>query len=92
MSRGRSFNHHITNNKSYLKTQLIKNFSILYEEFISKEIELRSVSIFMRDKSLFTHMFSINFADYTYVRSNILKAVLYLFENNFDESILYRST
>lgn len=92
ISRWRSFNHHITNNKTFLKTQLMTNFNILYEEFITKDFELKTISIFLRDKSMFTHMFSVNLADYTYIRNDILKVVLYLFESNFDESILYRST
>ncbi|MDP2091262.1 MAG: hypothetical protein Q8K30_06730 [Candidatus Gracilibacteria bacterium] len=92
MSRGRSFNHRITNNKSFLKTQLINNFNILYEEFIGKEIELKSVSIFMREKSMFTNMYTIKLNDFTYIRNEILKIVLFLFENNYNENTLYRST
>lgn len=92
MSRGRSFNNQITNNKIFLKNQLLLNFNILYEEFITKDIELKTISIFMRDKSMFTNMFSVNFAFHTYIRSEILKMVLVLFEENFDKNKLYRST
>lgn len=92
MSRWRSFNKNITNNKEYLKKQLISNFNRLYEEFITKELELRTVSIFLRDKSLYTHLYNYSFPEHTYLRNNILKFILKLFEENFNENIFYRST
>lgn len=92
MSRWRSFNYYITNNKDFLKKQLISNFNWLYEEFIAKWMELRTISIFLRDKALYTHIFTHNFMDHTYLRSNLLKKVLELFEKNYDINFLYRST
>lgn len=92
MSRWRSFNKNITNNKYYLKKQLILNFNWLFEEFIGKELELKTITIFMRDKSFYTHMFNHNFLDYTYLRGNILKIMLELFEENYNDRIFYRST
>jgi len=92
MSRWRSFNHNITSNKEFLKKQLILNFNWLYEEFITKEIELKTVSIFLRDKSLFTHVFNYNMMEHTYIRADILKIIIDLFEQNFDKNTLYRST
>jgi nucleotidyltransferase/DNA polymerase involved in DNA repair len=92
MTRWRSFNKNITNNKDFLKKQLISNFNWLYEEFINKDLELRTVSIFLRDKSLYTHIYNYNFLEHTYLRSDILKYLLILFNENFDENNLYRST
>ncbi|MFK7779709.1 MAG: hypothetical protein QM490_01050 [Candidatus Gracilibacteria bacterium] len=92
MSRGRSFNKNITNNKDYLKNQLILNFNRLYEEFVNKGFELKTISIFLRDKSLYTHIYNYSFLEHTYLRSKILKIILELFEENYNNNILYRST
>ena len=92
MSRWRSFNKNITNNKDYLKKQLIQNFNWLYEEFIWLDFEMKTISIFLRDKSMYTHMFTYKLKEHTYIRSNILKIILSLFEENFDINNLYRST
>lgn len=92
MSRWRSFNKNITNNKKYLKNQLILNFNWLFEEFINKDFELKTVSIFLRDKSFYTHVYNFSFLDYTYLRSEILKTILKLFNENYNSNILYRST
>jgi nucleotidyltransferase/DNA polymerase involved in DNA repair len=92
MSRWRSFNHNITNDKAFLKEQLILNFNWLYEEFIIKDLELKCISIFFRDKLLNTHIYNHIFLEHTYIRSIILENILVLFEENFDNNILYRST
>jgi len=92
MSRWRSFNKNITNDKDYLKNQLILNFNWLYEKFVNKWFEIRTVSIFLRDKSFNTHIYNYNFLDHTYIRKNILKTILNLFEENYKKNTLYRST
>lgn len=92
MSRWRSFNKKITNNKEFIKKQLILNFNWLYEEFINKDLELKTIWIFMRDKSFYHHIFYSNLIDFTYIRSDILQIVFKLFEENYNEKIFYRST
>jgi len=92
MSRWSSFNKNITNNKEFLKKQLIKNLNWLYEEFIWTNFETKTISIFLRDKTFYTHIFTYNLREHTYIRSHLLKVILYLFEENFDKNNLYRST
>ena len=92
MSRWRSFNNNITNNKEYLKKQLITNFNWLYEDFITKELELKTLSIYFRDKSFSTNIYSYNLLEHSYIRSDLLKVILILFEENLDNNTLYRST
>ena len=92
MSRGRSFNKYISNNKEYLKKQLTLNFNWLYEEFINTHFELKTISIFLRDKSFITHTYNFSFPEHTYMRSEIFHKVIHLFDSHFDPNIFYRST
>lgn len=92
ISRWRSFNKQITNNKSFLFTQLLINFNYLYDEFILKEFETKKVSIFFRDKEKITHVFNISFQKHIFKRDKLLKAIKALFEKHYNEYILYRST
>lgn len=93
MSRWRSFNKNVTDNKSFLYKQLLINFNFLYEEFIDKNFKLKTISIFLRDKEFKTNIYKYDFDDFTYLRYEILSKIKYL----FDENILvsndyYRST
>jgi hypothetical protein len=92
MSRWRSFNKNITNDELFLYTQLKFNFNVLFEEFINKDFELKSISIFLRDKDFITHIYKYSFNDYTYIRSKIFKIIKILFEDNFSSNNKYRST
>jgi len=92
MSRWRSFNKHISNNKEYVQKQLILNFNRLYEEFINTHFELKTVSIFLRDKNFITHTYNFSFPEHTYIRNHIFQKIIKLFELNFDPNIFYRST
>jgi len=92
MSRWRSFNKSITNNKDFLLKQLIINFNVLYEEFINKDLELKSVSIFLRDKNFITHIYKYSFLEHTYIRSKIYLQIKKIFDKNFDKNNNYRST
>ena len=71
---------------------LLLNFNNLYDEFTLKSFELKKVSIFFRDKLKITHVFHHNIWNYTSVRKEILDIIKKLFEANYDENTLYRST
>ena len=92
ISRGRSFNKNITNNKDFIYSQMLINFNYLYEEFTIKKYELKKVTIFFRDKEKITTLFHHNLWYHTYLRSDILKIVQSLFLNNYSSDTLYRST
>lgn len=92
MSRSRSFNKNITNNKEFLYKQLKLNFEILFEEFTTKNISLKNVAIFLRDKNFITHIYKYNFSDYTFIRSEIFFVIKNLFEKNVLFNNQYRST
>jgi len=92
MSRWRSFNKQITNNKDFLYNQININFNILYEEFIDKDLELKNVSIFLRDKDFITHIYKYSFNEHTYIRSKIFNAIKKIFDINFSKNNNYRST
>lgn len=92
ISRWRSFNKNITNNKDFLYSQILLNFNYLYEEFTIKNYELKKVSIFFRNKEKITSIFHFNLGYYTYLRADILKIVKALFLKYYDENNLIRST
>lgn len=92
MSRGRSFNKHITNNKDFLYSQLILNFNFLYEELSFRKFELKKISIFFRDKEKITHLYHYNLPYYTFTRIEILDIIKKLFFTYYDIDMFCRST
>lgn len=92
ISRGRSFNKNITNNKEFLYSQLLLNFNNLYEELTFKEFECKKISLFFRDKEKRTHIIHYNIWTYTYLRNELLSILKKMFEQFYDENKLYRST
>jgi hypothetical protein len=92
MSRARSFNKNITNDKKYLYSQLLLNFNYLYEEFTIKRYTLKKVSIYFRDKSKKTYIYNFTLAKKTFLRSEILNVIKVLFIENYDINMLCRST
>ncbi len=92
MSRWRSFNKNITNNKEFLYSQLLLNFNYLYEEFSLKNFNLKKVSIFFRDKQKITHIFHFSLEKRIFFRKDILNIVQKLFLLNYNENMLCRST
>lgn len=92
MSRGRSFNKHITSNKEFVYSQLLENFNHLYEELTLRKYKTKKVSIFFRDKQKITHIFHVNLAEYTMSRQDLFQALQKLFSSYYNEGCLYRST
>ena len=92
MSRWRSFNKQITNNKDFLYSQLLLNFNNLYEELTIKNFETKKVSIFFRDKEKMTSLFHFNLSSYISTREELLKYMQELFNKFYDSWNLYRST
>ena len=92
MSRWRSFNKNITNNKEFLYKQLLENFNHLFSEFSNTNYKANKISIFFRDKEKQTHTFNYLWKKKFFDRAELLKVVNFLFEQNYSEKILYRST
>jgi hypothetical protein len=92
MSRWRSFNKNITNNKEFLYKQLLENFNYLYQEFSFKNYKCSSVSIFFRDKQKEIHIFSYNFKEKFFSRQKLLDSIKYLFKQNYSKTMFCRST
>ncbi len=51
MSRSRSFNKNITNDKNFLHTQMLTHFDRLFFDLTQKNLALRKISVFFRKKS-----------------------------------------
>lgn len=92
MSRWRSFNKNITNSRDFLYSQLLQNFNHLYEEFTMKNLELKKISLFFRNKEKQTMIFHYILKEKTFLRTTILKIIQKLFIENYDKNILYRSS
>ena len=92
MSRWRSFNKNITNNKEFLHKQLIENFNYLFQEFSHKNYKCNKVSIFFRDKEKETHIYNYCWTKKVFERQELLKVVEYLFSKNYSTNMLCRST
>lgn len=92
MSRWRSFNKNITNNKDFLYSQLLLNFNYLYEELIRKNYTLKKISIYFRDKDKHTYVYNHVLLEKTFLRKNILKIIKKLYLKNYNLNMLCRST
>lgn len=92
ISRWRSFNKNITNNKDFLYKQLIINFNYLFEEFIVKEYETKKVILFYRYLDKKTYFFEKKLSYHTSDRRILLEIVKQLFYFSYNSSNLYRST
>ncbi len=92
ISRWRSFNKNITNDRDFLLKELILNFNYLYEELVLKNYETKKVSIFFRNKEKQTFIFHYTLPIFTTDRKVLLEVIKNMFKIYFDSRILYRST
>nr|MDD3720507.1 DNA polymerase IV [Candidatus Gracilibacteria bacterium] len=92
ISRTRSFNKGITSDREFLLKQILYNFDKVFEMISDKNLEVKSISVMLRDKGFYTYYFTHKFSDFTNLRKDLLSVVLSLFANNFDNKKLYRST
>lgn len=90
--RSRSFNKQMTSNIDFLKEQLLLNFDRVYETICDKNIEVKVISIMLRDKSFYTYIYDYKLPEHTNLRKVILGIVLDLFNNNYSADKTYRST
>lgn len=91
ISRSRSFNKNITNDKNFLLNQAKIHFERLFEEITDKNIEIKSISLLLRTKEFSTLIFEFKMQEYSNIRNELFKNLFELFEKNYDENILYRS-
>jgi len=82
----------MTSNIDFLKEQLLLNFDRVYESICDKNIEVKVISIMLRDKSFYTYIYDYKLPEHTNLRKVILGIVLELFNNNYSADKTYRST
>ncbi|MFA5917379.1 MAG: DNA polymerase IV [Candidatus Gracilibacteria bacterium] len=92
MSRTRSFNHHISSDKNFLLLQLTQNFEWLFEKLIKQNLEIRKIALLLRTKNFQTLIYELNLQEHTNNRNIIFSSLIKLFEYNYNENFLYRST
>ena len=92
MSRARSFNKNITNNKDFLYRQLLQNFNYLFLEFSEKQYSCKKISIFFRDKQKQTHIYSYDFKKEVFERFILLEKLRLLFDQNYNKNMFCRTT
>jgi hypothetical protein len=61
------------------------NFDKTFELISEKNLEIKNISLMLRDKSFNTYYFTYKFPEYTNIRKNLLLEVLKLFSDNFDD-------
>lgn len=91
LSRSRSFNKNKTSDKSFLVTQLLWHFEIVYSWITEKSIEIGEIWVMLRDQYFQTHRLSYRFPEATNERKKILAAVQCIFEKLYNKNTLYRS-
>jgi hypothetical protein len=91
ISRSRSFNKNITNDKDFLLSQAKIHFERLFEEITDKNVEIKNISLLLRTKEFKTLVFDAKLPEFTNIRNLLLDKLLNLFENNYDFNLLYRS-
>jgi nucleotidyltransferase/DNA polymerase involved in DNA repair len=91
ISRSRSFNKNITNNKDFLLSQAKVHFERLFEEITDKNIEIKHISLLLRTKEFKTLVFESKMPEFTNERQVLFNNLITLFEKYYDENILYRS-
>ncbi len=92
MSRTRSFNHHINSDKNFLLLQLTLNFERLFEKLTEKNLEIKKIALLLRTKNFQTLIYELNLQEHTNNRNIIFSSLIKLFEYNYNEKFLYRST
>jgi hypothetical protein len=64
----------------------------VFEHICEKNIEIKIVSIMLRDKNFYTYVYDYKLAEHTNIRKNILEIMLYLFDTYYSSEKTYRST
>lgn len=91
ISRSRSFNKHMTTDKDFLWNQALIHFNRLFEDITSKNIEIKHISLFFRDKEFRVFNYEKKFQEHTNERNILLSYLKELFENNYSNILLCRS-
>lgn len=91
ISRSRSFNKKLTNDFSFLLSQLNIHFSYVFEDITDKNLEIKSVQLMLRTKSFETLYFPYHFPDFTNNRKEIYEITKSLLIQNHDTTKIYRS-
>ena len=91
ISRSRSFNKSMTNNKIFLQNQLKEHFNLVFEEIIEKNMELKHISVFLRKKDFLIISKWYIFPEHSKKRSLLLSKSMELFEEIYYLDSVYRS-
>lgn len=92
ISRTCSFNHRITNNKEFLKSQILINFERAFEVLYESNLELAEIWVMFRDKEFKQEYIFIKIVKYSNNHQEILKNILIWFNKLYSENRNCRST
>ncbi len=92
LSRTRSFNHHKTNDKEFLWSQLLLNLHRVFEELIIRQYEAKYVKIYLKTKELEKFSGERHLEGYTMDRYVFTQTMREIFETLYDSSYIYRKT
>ena len=92
ISRTRSFNKHITNNKQYLREKILINFERAFEVLYEKNMEIWEIGLMFRDKNFAREFIFLKIPTYSNNHKEILEKIILLFEKFYSPERLCRST
>lgn len=92
ISRTRSFNHRITNNKIFLKQQILLNFERAFEVLYDNNLELAEVWVMFRDKQFKREYIFLKIPKYSNNHKEILEQILFWFDQLYQKNRECRST
>lgn len=92
ISRTRSFNKSITNDKNILKEKILMNFERAFEVLYEKNMEIGEVGIMFRDKNFYREYAFYKIPTYSNNHKEILEKIIILFEKLYSHQRLCRST
>jgi hypothetical protein len=81
----------MTTNYEYFKKQLLLHFDIVFEEITNRNLEIKTISVMLRDKQFNTHIFKIKLNEYTNIRKIIQDQALNLLKINYSPNMICRS-
>lgn len=90
-SRSRSFNKYLTCEKDFLRKQALIHFEMLFQEMSQKQICIKRLWIFFRDKDFEVTSLFYDFPDYTNDHSEILSRLQEIFIHLYSPDRICRS-
>ncbi len=92
ISRCRSFHPHFTNDKKFLRTNLIKNFEKAYHQLMDQHCSVRTLKVYFKTKEFTKRRAKKRLPRATADKAFLLTLLRQLFDQAYSDQYLYRTT